>query len=80
MGTWDITVRGTGAHHNSRGDDADAMAREFVQRLREAGHDVRRAGFALTYTGTGPGGVDLGEMPAAPGCEGYTDLLGPEDG
>jgi hypothetical protein len=39
MGHWRITVEGHGIHHNSRPDDANEIAKKFVQDLRAAGHD-----------------------------------------
>ncbi len=46
MGNWNITIRGMGQHHN-RCDPADAnrMAADFVQRLRDAGHQVLEQSF-----------------------------------
>ncbi len=43
MGHWSIHIEGTGIHDNGRGDDADAMLREFVDRLAIAGQCVRSA-------------------------------------
>ena len=42
---WTITIQGTGDHHNSRDDDANHLAEEFVETLREAGQEVRSAYF-----------------------------------
>lgn len=50
MGQWNITVRGTGCHHNPKlATDANRMAAEFVERLKTAGHVVMSASF--TYGG-----------------------------
>lgn len=53
MGNWVITVHGVGAHHNFDGErkrnvpyDADLMTREFVGKLKEAGHTVKAATFS----------------------------------
>lgn len=47
MGTWNITIRGTGAHHNRDHDgDANRMASEFVRALRSAGHTIHDASFS----------------------------------
>jgi hypothetical protein len=73
MGTWEIKIRGTGMHDNGKPEDADALARKLVADLRAAGSTVREAGFSLTYTNTVDGKTV--EMPAAPHCEGWTDLL-----
>lgn len=46
MGDWNITIRGTGAHHNkNHPKDANKMARAFVEQLKEAGHYVKSASF-----------------------------------
>lgn len=64
MGTWEIKIRGTGAHDIGKG-----AAIALVRSLIGADCTVREASFSLTYTST--------EMPAAPHCEGWTDLLPP---
>ena len=43
MGTCRIIIESTGPHHNSKDFDLDALARNFVQRLRESGHRVEIA-------------------------------------
>lgn len=44
MGDWNITIRGTGAHHNQDyPKDADRMARAFVKDLMGAGHIIKDA-------------------------------------
>jgi hypothetical protein len=73
MGTWKIEITGTGIHHNGKPEDADVLARKLVADLQAAGSTVREASFSLTYTSTV--GDKTVEMPAAPGCEGWTDLL-----
>jgi hypothetical protein len=46
MGNWHISISGVGAHHNKLYEkDANRMAAEFVQRLRDAGHNVTRHEF-----------------------------------
>lgn len=49
MGNWDISIKGTGCHHNGREDDAEQMAAEFVKKLQGAGHVVEHA--AITHGG-----------------------------
>ena len=44
MGQWNITIRGTGCHHNKDlPTDANRMAAEFVEQLKDAGHTVASA-------------------------------------
>ena len=46
MGNWNISIQGTGCHHNlDLAVDADRMAARFVRELREAGHQVETASF-----------------------------------
>jgi hypothetical protein len=46
MGDWAITIQGVGAHHNHlHTDDANRMARRFVESLKAAGHTITRADF-----------------------------------
>jgi hypothetical protein len=46
MGNWNITVQGTGCHHNrDNPSDADRLAAEFVERLKAAGHTLVSATF-----------------------------------
>lgn len=48
MGQWNITIRGTGSHHNAANPhDANRMAAEFVQALKNAGHSVLGATFTF---------------------------------
>lgn len=50
MGNWDISIQGVGTHHNpGREEDAEKMAKKFVEELRKAGHHVTHARF--TYGG-----------------------------
>ncbi len=62
MGNWNITVRGIGIHHNGRPDDAEAMAKVFVQSLKAAGHQI--LGATVTYGGEE--NVDVAPPPAPP--------------
>lgn len=48
MGNWEIVVRGHGIHHNGRENDAEVMAKLFVEDLRAEGHDIECAIFSLT--------------------------------
>lgn len=48
MGTWTIRVKGHGQHHNGSPTDADVIARDFVNALKVAGHDVSSAQLVLT--------------------------------
>jgi hypothetical protein len=47
MGVWEIRVRGHGPHHNEQARDADHLARELVDRLKEAGHTEIAGKFML---------------------------------
>ena len=48
MGSWSITVRGVGSHHNTGNPhDANRMAAHFVRALRDAGHQVTGATFTF---------------------------------
>lgn len=50
MGQWNITIRGTGCHHNKKlPSDANRMAAQFVKDLRAAGHAV--VGASITFGG-----------------------------
>jgi hypothetical protein len=50
MGNWNINIQGVGCHHNADfPNDADRMAKKFVEQLKEAGHTVEHAEF--TYGG-----------------------------
>lgn len=50
MGQWNISIHGTGAHHNKANKaDANRMAADFVRQLRSQGHTVTRA--TITYGG-----------------------------
>ena len=48
MGTYKIIVDGVGPHHNGNPSDAEALTRDFVGKLRVAGHNVLSATFQLT--------------------------------
>lgn len=46
MGNWNITIQGTGCHHNGKPDiDANAVAKEMVQKLIAQGHTIHVASF-----------------------------------
>lgn len=46
MGNWNITIQGTGSHHNGRPEiDANAVAKEMVQKLIAQGHLIHSASF-----------------------------------
>lgn len=46
MGNWNISVQGTGAHHNKNfPNDADKMFAKFVADLMKAGHTIQSADF-----------------------------------
>lgn len=46
MGNWNINIQGIGCHHNTDlAIDANKMAAEFVQKLKDAGHTVEAATF-----------------------------------
>lgn len=51
MGQWNISINGTGAHHNKLiAIDANRLAAELVQKLRDAGHAVTGATFTHGVT------------------------------
>ena len=46
MGNWNITINGTGAHHNTDNPgDANKRLKEFVAKLKEDGQNVEYAAF-----------------------------------
>jgi len=46
MGNWNISINGTGAHHNQDNPgDANKRFHEFVKRLKEDGHSIQAATF-----------------------------------
>lgn len=48
MGDWNMTIQGTGVHHNvslTLPEDADKMFDEFVDKLKSAGHTIVSATF-----------------------------------
>jgi len=50
MGNWTIVIEGHGIHHNRlESRDANRMAADFVQRLKDVGHEVHYASF--THSG-----------------------------
>ena len=50
MGQWNISIHGTGSHHNNANkSDANRMAGKFVRELKAAGHTI--TGATITYGG-----------------------------
>lgn len=47
MGTWIIHIEGHGIHDNGVGNDADNLSKQFVEKLREVGHEAKGT-FTLT--------------------------------
>lgn len=48
MGNWNMTVVGTGSHHNTSYDkDANRLFAAFVKSLTDAGHMVQHASFTF---------------------------------
>ncbi len=46
MGDWNINIQGVGCHHNKDNPtDAEKMAQQFVEALKNAGHSVSHATF-----------------------------------
>jgi len=43
MGNYTIVISGTGQHHNGMPEDADALTRDTVNRLINAGHSIESA-------------------------------------
>lgn len=53
MGSYTITIKGTGPHHNVPGNDegdADKLGIEFVEQLRRRGHSIKTASFTQEST------------------------------
>lgn len=46
MGQWTIVIEGAGAHHGQNENDADRLARIFVDELTRAGHSISNASFS----------------------------------
>lgn len=66
MGQWNITIKGTGAHHNrDYPKDVDRMASAFVKELRDAGHQVE--GASITYGGRQDLVASPSKLPDEPG-------------
>jgi hypothetical protein len=49
MGNWTIVIEGTGQHHNSHKDDADAMFEQIVAHLVKRGQTINHA--SITTSG-----------------------------
>ena len=50
MGQWNISIHGTGCHHNKKLEtDANRLAAKFVEELRAAGHTITKA--TITHGG-----------------------------
>ena len=51
MGNWVIVIEGIGCHHNgaraAECHDADLMVKEFVDKLKAAGHYIEHASFHM---------------------------------
>lgn len=47
MGNWNINIQGVGCHHNDKIDDANELARVFVQSLIKHGHSIQSASFTF---------------------------------
>ncbi len=48
MGQWNISIQGHGIHDNVNSpNDADKLAKEFVQKLKDAGHEIEAAHFTV---------------------------------
>lgn len=45
MGNWNITIQGTGMHHNGKREDANEIAKVCVDTLKKAGQNVEMATF-----------------------------------
>jgi hypothetical protein len=43
MGNWHLSVQGVGPHHSGKPTDADALGKELVAKLRQAGHQITHA-------------------------------------
>lgn len=67
MGQWTITIEGHGIHDNGKNEDADVLAKEFVDKLESYGHQVHHASFTVgsrriaSWDSEGPGTPKSGE-------------------
>lgn len=68
MGNWNITIVGTGCHHNTNRDDswrdnndADIQFKNFVDALKASGHTIHHASFVF-----GGGNTEDGQYLGAP--------------
>ena len=52
MGNFNISIHGTGIHHNDNPKDADVMAKKFVDELEKAGHTITDAKITIGGTDT----------------------------
>lgn len=60
MGSWVLTIKGVGCHHNDNPEiDANLLAPKLVKQLQDQGHSITEATFQLT-------GSEESVMPAAP--------------
>lgn len=49
MGTWVLTIKGTGCHHNGKAEiDVDLLAPKLVKQLQNIGQNVKSATLTLT--------------------------------
>lgn len=81
MGNWNITIEGTGPHHNPDGGcdaDANLMLNRFVHQLANAGHKIEHA--TITAGQRDSAICEVVPQPAppvdnahvAPGCEQFS--------
>ena len=47
MGNWNITIVGTGPHHNGKDYDADQIFKETVEKLETAGQSIGHASITV---------------------------------
>lgn len=70
MGDWTMHIHGHGIHHNGRPDDADSLLKEFLLRLRGAGHDLHHAsittGASQVVAVAGPASGPSSDAPPDP--------------
>ena len=49
LGSWHISIQGTGPHHHKNYTDADRIAQELLDKLKDSGQTIVEASF--TYGG-----------------------------